>query len=56
MGIQMSVPPTVDPLSVTCPICDAHPGQRCETADNGWIQEMGLAHVYRLKIAAENAK
>jgi hypothetical protein len=52
----MSVPPTVDPLSVTCPICDAQAGQQCQTADDGWIQEMGLPHVYRLKIAAENAK
>ena len=52
----MSVSAMVNPLSVTCPICDAHPGQRCETADNGWIQKRGLAHVYRLKIAAENAK
>ena len=56
MGIQTSVPPTRRPPVRNLPICDAHPGQRCETADNGWIQERGLAHVYRLKIAAENAK
>jgi len=56
VGIQMSVPATVNPLSVTCPICDAQPGRKCQTADNGWIQETGAPHVYRSQIAAESSQ
>ena len=53
MGIQMSVSAMVNPLSVTCPICDAEPGELCQDVVRGCIGSVERSHVYRFQIAAE---
>jgi hypothetical protein len=53
VGIQMSVSAMVNPLSVTCPICDAQPGELCQEVVRGCIGSAARSHVYRFQIAAE---
>lgn len=49
--------PTTAPLppalGVSCPVCDAEPGRRCQDAVDGWIQSVERPHLYRAQLAAE---
>lgn len=47
----MNAPTAAPALQVTCPVCDAHPGERC-TQLSALKTQTGFTHFVRRQIAA----
>ncbi|WP_420872536.1 zinc finger domain-containing protein [Mycolicibacterium parafortuitum] len=54
LGDTTTDPASPAALTVTCPLCDARPGQPCLDAIRGWVREAG-PHLTRVAAAVDPA-